>query len=71
VNQNTPNLLPRKAVELKTGFKKSSIFAKIKAGTFPGPIRVDGAGYRWISTEVDEWITNQIRDSRAGDSRED
>ena len=64
MNQNTPNLLPRKAVELKTGFKKSSIFAKIKAGTFPEPIRIDGVTCRWNEIEIDAWINDQIKASK-------
>jgi prophage regulatory protein len=47
------------AVEDKTALKKSSIYAKVKAGEFPAPIKM-GARTVWIESEVDSWLDAQV-----------
>jgi len=42
----------------QAGFGKSAIYEMIKAGTFPGPIKL-GYGSRWSQIEVQEWIKQQ------------
>jgi prophage regulatory protein len=50
-------LLPRAEVERMTGFKRSAIYARIAAGTFPAPLREPGTGtVRWLESEVVAWI---------------
>jgi prophage regulatory protein len=47
------------------GLGKSSIYRKVQEGTFPKLIKLGSArASGWISTEVDDWIDNQIRRSR-------
>lgn len=41
----------------KTGWKRSTIYKKIKSGEFPKP-KKDGRISYWLSTEIDEWIVN-------------
>lgn len=54
-----------KHVQLKTGLGRSSIYAKVKAGDFPAPIRLgSGRASAWIEQEVDQWLTQQIEASR-------
>ncbi len=52
-------LLPIRVVEELTGYKKSSIYKRIHAGTFPAPIRVE-ASSRWIASEVEAWVSAKI-----------
>ena len=47
------------AVEDKTALKKSSIYAKAKAGDFPAPIKL-GVKTVWIESEIDAWLDAQI-----------
>lgn len=39
-----------------TGLGRSTIYAKVKAGDFPGPVQLHGASVAWRETEVDAWI---------------
>ena len=49
------------------GLGKSSIYRKVQEGTFPAPIKLGSArASGWISTEVFDWIDDQIRRSRNG-----
>lgn len=50
-------LLPRAEVERMVGFKRSAIYARIAAGTFPKPLRDPETGaVRWLESEVAAWI---------------
>lgn len=50
-------LLPRHEVERLTGFKRSAIYERIAAGTFPAPRKDPDSGFvRWRESEVQEWI---------------
>ena len=53
------SLLSRSQVEKQVGMRKSKLYALIKAGTFPGPIKIGGSS-RWPSSDVEEWIATQI-----------
>jgi len=55
----TIRLLNRIEVEALVGMRKSKLYALIKAGTFPGPIKIGGSS-RWPSSDVEEWIATQI-----------
>lgn len=47
------------AVEDKTALKKSSIYAKVKTGNFPAPIKM-GVRTVWIESEIDAWLDAQV-----------
>lgn len=49
-------------VEFITGFKSSYIYAKIKEGEFPQPVKIGNAS-RWRESEVQQWIQDQINGS--------
>lgn len=59
-------LIPLPEVIRLTGRGRSRIYAEIKAGRFPQPIR-DGASSRWVESEIVAWIAARIaeRDARA------
>lgn len=60
-------LLSRSQVEARTGFKRSAIYARIAAGTFPAPIREPDTGtVRWLESDVDQWVANFIARSVKG-----
>ena len=55
-------IIRREEVKHRTGLPYSSLYERIKAGTFPAPIRL-GAGAKaagWVEAEVDDWIAAQI-----------
>lgn len=55
-------LLTRAEVERRTGFKKSALYERIAAGTFPAA-KDDpdgGRSVRWLASEVDAWIARWV-----------
>ena len=51
-------LLKRPEVEAVTGLSRASIYSKIKAGTFPLPVRLGSNSVAWRADDVDDWIAN-------------
>lgn len=49
------NLIRLAEVQKRTALSRSSIYAKIAAGTFPRPVK-QGASSVWVDTEVQAWI---------------
>ncbi len=41
------------------GLRSTTIYERIKLGTFPAPVK-NGTSSRWISTEIDGWIARLI-----------
>jgi prophage regulatory protein len=63
--QDSARILRLKQVAAIVGLGKSSIYRKVQEGTFPAPIKLGSArASGWISTEVFDWIDDQIRRSR-------
>lgn len=59
---NTILRLP--AVKARTGLSRSTIYLRISEGKFPSPVSLGGRAVGWVETEVDEWLNNQIAQSR-------
>ena len=57
----TVHILKLAAVEARTGKKKSSIYADIKAGRFPAPVSLGGRAKGWADVEINVWIEQQMR----------
>lgn len=58
-------ILRRRQVEKRVGLTRSPLYARIKAGAFPKPIRLgNGRAVGWIEAEVDAWLTEQVHKSR-------
>lgn len=49
-------LLNLPAVTEKVGLKKSAIYARIKNGTFPQPVRLGTRSIAFVEDEVEQWI---------------
>jgi prophage regulatory protein len=58
-------ILRRKQVEVRTGLSRSTIYARVKDGTFPPPISLGAKAVGWLQNEVEEWITDRIRGNRS------
>ena len=46
-------------VQKRTALCRSSIYAKVAAGTFPRPVK-NGSSSAWVDTEVQRWIDDLI-----------
>lgn len=52
-------LLRLPLVEDRTGAKKSSIYAWVKARTFPAPVRLSARAVGWREEDIDRWISER------------
>ncbi|MEI7444438.1 MAG: AlpA family transcriptional regulator [Burkholderiales bacterium] len=62
------SLLSFREVAALTGRSRTSIYADIKAGRFPRPIKTGLRSSRWLAEEVEDWIDQRKaeRDSQGG-----
>jgi len=51
-------------VKARTGLSRSTIYLRIKEGTFPKPISLGARAVGWLESEIGEWLENQIKQSR-------
>lgn len=55
-NQKTKQLIRLPDVIVMTGMTKSTIYAKIKNGEFPRPLKISDRHVAWDKHEVNGWI---------------
>ena len=53
-------ILRRKQVEARTGLSRSTLYARIKAGTFPAPVSLGPRAVGWIESDVQRWVSDRI-----------
>ncbi|CAG2136058.1 helix-turn-helix transcriptional regulator [Cupriavidus numazuensis] len=51
-------ILRRKQVEQETGLSRSTIYARIKLGTFPAPIQLGPRCVGWRRGAIDAFLAN-------------
>lgn len=49
-------LARRRQVEQLVQLSRSSIYAAVKAGTFPPPVRIGARAVAWRISEVEQWL---------------
>lgn len=59
------SILRRKQVEERTKISRTRIYERIKAGTFPAPIRIGPKSVGWVESEINEWLAARIADRDA------
>lgn len=50
------------------GIKRTAIYERIKAETFPAPIKLGARAVVWDSLEIEKWQEEQVQESRSKDS---
>lgn len=64
-NSESPlTVLRRRQVEARTGLARSTIYERIKAGTFPAPVSLGAKAVGWVESEISDWLAAQIQKSR-------
>jgi prophage regulatory protein len=48
------------ALKQTTGISRSTIYAMVKAGTFPSPIKLGRRAVGWIESDVHSWIDSRV-----------
>lgn len=56
-------------VKAITGLSKSSIYALIRAHSFPAPIQLGPRTVAWVRSEIRDWATERFLTSRSAASR--
>lgn len=59
-----PSILRRKQVELRTGLSRTTIYERMREGTFPRQISLGGRAVGWVNADIDQWVEQQIERSR-------
>jgi prophage regulatory protein len=63
--QHVLTILRRKEVQARTGLSRSTIYARVAAGTFPSPIDLGGGrAVGWVDAEIEAWVQSRIQASR-------
>ena len=53
---STETLLSFAQVQARVGLSHSEIYRRVRAGTFPKPLKLGPRCVRWRSSEIDSWI---------------
>ena len=54
--QSDKALARRRQVEQLVQLSRSTIYAAVKAGTFPAPVRIGARAVAWRVSEVEQWL---------------
>lgn len=54
------HLLRLRQVEARVGLKKTAIYQRISAGTFPAPVKLSPKAARWSSSEIEAWLRRAV-----------
>lgn len=57
-------LLRLPAVKAATGLSRSTIYERVRQGTFPAPVPLGGKTVGWPASDVDAWIRRTIAEGR-------
>ena len=52
-------------VKLVTGLSKSSLYALIRANSFPAPVRLGPRTVAWVRSEIKQWAAERVLTSRS------
>ena len=63
------SILRRKQVENRTGLSRSTIYLRIKKGTFPKPINLGERAVGWLEPEIDDWVNEKVQSRDHGAER--
>lgn len=53
-----PNVLDR------TGLSRITVYQRVSEGSFPSPVSLGARAVGWVESEIEEWISRQIENSR-------
>lgn len=58
-------ILRLKHVKARTGLSRSTIYQRIKEGSFPAQVSIGPRAVGWLDADIGAWIEQQVRTSRA------
>jgi prophage regulatory protein len=51
----------------QTGLRRAAIYARIREGVFPPPVKIGKRAVAWPESEVQAWIAERVADARERD----
>jgi len=64
---HSPNRLVRLPEVVQTvGLRRSEIYRRVRAGTFPTPIRLGPNAVAWLHSDLQQFIAARVAESRKG-----
>ena len=64
MSEKAQNLKRLPDVINRVGYSRSTIYQLIAEGRFPKPISLGARAVAWLESDIDEWITQRIDQSR-------
>ncbi|MFZ6850073.1 helix-turn-helix transcriptional regulator [Undibacterium sp. RuRC25W] len=61
--KTSPRLLRLNSVLQRTPISKSEIYRRVRAGTFPAPIRLGARAVAWLESDIDQYIQKLAQES--------
>ena len=58
-------LLTRREVERRTGLSRSTLYRKMREGTFPVPLKISERAVRWRESDIRAYVESRPRASGA------
>ena len=55
------SFLRRPQVEARTGLPRSTIYDRMKKGSFPKPINLGKRTVAWLSADIEAWMELQLK----------
>jgi len=63
-NRKSVRFLRLPAVKDISGLGKTTLYARIKAGEFPAPVKLGGRAVGWTEEEVLQWARDRVAENR-------
>ena len=55
------NLLTRQEIEARCGIARTTIYRKMREGSFPEPLQIGARAVRWPENEIEAWLASRPR----------
>ncbi|WBS02372.1 AlpA family transcriptional regulator [Pseudoduganella sp. SL102] len=55
-------------IKARCGLSRASIYAGVKNGTFPAPVKLGERAVGWLASSIDAWIQSRAQSVRPGAS---
>lgn len=59
--KSADRLLHLSEVKTRTGLSRTTVYRKMRQGTFPEPLKIGDRAVRWPESEIDEWLATRPR----------
>ncbi|MEH3107113.1 MAG: AlpA family phage regulatory protein [Sphingomonas fennica] len=60
IDRRTDSLMRLVEVKGRTALGRTTIYARVKAGTFPAPVQISHGLVAWYASDIDAWVANPM-----------